>query len=164
MGQGNMHADDYNFVSKPPTHDGDEMVESIESRIARYQIASPNPIVCICGSMKFFTEMVRTAHRLTLEGNIVLMPLVRKDVDLTDDEKSQQHLLEQSLPDGINLHIMLDAMHRNKIDMSDKIVVVTNMQHYIGDSTKAEIAYAASRAVDIEFDTYVNPLPRQGDK
>ena len=37
--------------------------------------------------------------------------------------------------------IMLDDMHKRKIDMADEIFVI-NVDGYIGDSTRSEIEYA----------------------
>lgn len=102
--------------------------------------------------MRFYDWMFKVAERLTLDGNIVLMPFVRKDAVMTDDELARQHATEQALPDGINLSIMLDAMHRNKIDMCDEIVVCTNGAGYFGDSTREEIAYAAAQGKTIRFE------------
>lgn len=136
------------------TAEGPAAGGSVEQRIDKYQRSRRCSIVCICGSMKFFPEMLKAAHQLTLEGAIVLLPLVRKDGDLDDLELKSQHAIEQSLPDGINLHIFLDAMHRDKIDMADRVVVVTDKQNYIGSSTKAEISYAISNGKDISFLKY----------
>lgn len=80
------------------------------------------PIVTICGSMRFFEEMIDVANMLTAKGEIVLMPFVVKSERVNG--------------------AMLDAMHREKINMSDYIVVVTNEAMYIGDSTRGEIEYA----------------------
>lgn len=127
---------------------------NVEQRIDEYQRSRRCPVVCICGSMKFFPEMLRAAHQLTLEENIVLMPLVRKAGDLDPSELKAQKETEQALPDGVNLHVFLDAMHRDKIDMAERVVVVTDKQNYIGSSTKAEIAYAISLGKDISFLKY----------
>lgn len=127
---------------------------NVEAKIRAYAEDESYEVVTICGSMRFYPEMLIAASKLTLEGAIVLLPLVVKDGEMTAAQKKHQHEIEQALPDGINLRIFLDAMHRFKIDMAHRIVVVTNYQHYIGDSTKAEIAYAVERAKNITFDTY----------
>ena len=36
---------------------------------------------------------------------------------------------------------MLDALHKKKIDMADEVLVL-NVDGYIGDSTRSEIAHA----------------------
>jgi len=86
----------------------------------------PN-IVCICGSGRFWPEILKAAANLTLKGNVVVMPNVNtKDGRhvLTPDEKAR-----------------LDALHRAKIDMADDVLIV-NQNGYIGDSTAAEIKHA----------------------
>lgn len=109
-------------------------------------------VVCICGSMKFYDWMLKVAEKYTLAGNIVLMPLVRKDSAMTESEKQHQHKVEQALPSGTNLHILLDGMHRVKIDMASEIIVCTDANGYFGDSTRSEIAYAAERSKTIKFE------------
>jgi hypothetical protein len=91
--------------------------------------------VTICGSTKFRTAMTAVNRRLTLAGAIVLAPGVfGHDGDpLTDDDKNR-----------------LDTLHLRKIDASDEIVVV-NIAGYIGESTRAEIAYARSRKIMVTF-------------
>ena len=45
---------------------------------------------------------------------------------------------------------MLDDMHKRKIDMADEIFVI-NVNGYIGDSTKSEIAYAESTGKIVNY-------------
>lgn len=95
--------------------------------------------VTICGSMRFYDRMIRVAERLTADGEVVIMPFVTvAAADQGDDFKA-----------------MLDRMHRQKIDMADRVVVVTdNQAGYIGESTQAEIQYAESlgKLVDIAME------------
>lgn len=85
-------------------------------------------VITLCGSTKFKDEFFREQKRLTLEGNIVIsVGLFGHSGDnevWTDDTK-----------------IMLDDMHKRKIDMADEIFVI-NKNGYIGESTKSEIEYA----------------------
>lgn len=93
-------------------------------------------IVTICGSTRFKDTMLDEAERLTMEGAIVLMPLVfghADNLDLTDDDKEA-----------------LDEMHLRKIDLSDRVFVV-DVDGYIGDSTSREIEYARSHNVPVNF-------------
>jgi len=83
------------------------------------------PAVTICGSMRFFPQMLKVANELTTEGNIVLMPFV--------------------VTESPELKEMLDSMHKRKIDMSHTIYVVSDETGYVGESTKSEIAYAHSK-------------------
>lgn len=86
------------------------------------------PVVTICGSMRFRPAMHKAAQHLSRNGFIVLMPFVTIDPD------EQATSLDK---------LMLDQMHRAKIDLSGSIHVV-NPHGYIGESTRGEIVYAHS--------------------
>ena len=93
-------------------------------------------IITLCGSIKFKNEFLKTKEKLTLDGNIVLMPnffsSIKKE-DITMEMKK-----------------MLDEMHRQKIDLSDEIFVI-NLGGYIGESTKSEIEYAKEKGKKIAY-------------
>ena len=93
-------------------------------------------VITICGSYKFKKEMINIAEKLTLEGNCVLMPN-----ELSRNSKDD-YTLEEAL--------MIDKMHKEKIKLSDAIVVV-NVDGYIGSSTKNEIEYAKSLNKEIIY-------------
>jgi len=84
-------------------------------------------VVTICGSMRYYNLMLEVAQDLTGQGYIVLMPFVKKGEGSTDI-------------------IMLDDMHKRKIDMSSGIVVVGSHR---GESTISEIEYAKQQKKDI---------------
>ena len=93
-------------------------------------------IICLCGSTKFKKEFLEQQQRLTLAGNIVLSVGVfghSDHVNLSATEK-----------------IMLDDMHKQKIEMSDEIFVI-NKRGYIGKSTRSEIDYAVSLKKPVAF-------------
>lgn len=98
-------------------------------------------IVCICGSTRFIGHMAVEAWRLEKQGVMVLschlLPSWYTDVE--------HHLAEA---EGV-AHI-LDALHRKKIDMADRILVV-NVGGYIGNQTKREIDYAEKTGKPIQF-------------
>jgi len=93
------------------------------------------PIVCICGSMKFFDSMMVAAQAYSIRGYIVLMPFVRfsPTEQLTNQDKR-----------------MLDLMHFAKIALSD-LVYVVNVGGYIGQSTSNEIEFAKKHEKPIEY-------------
>ena len=93
-------------------------------------------IITICGSYKFKKEMIDIAEKLTLEGNCVLMPN-----ELSRNSKDD-YTLEEAL--------MIDKMHKEKIKLSDAILVV-NVNGYIGSSTKSEIEYAKNLNKEIIY-------------
>jgi hypothetical protein len=85
-------------------------------------------VVTLCGSTKFKDEFIAVQKRLTLEGNIVI------SVGLFGHSGDDEVWSEDT-------KIMLDDMHKRKIDMADEIFVI-NVGGYIGESTKSEIEYA----------------------
>ena len=95
-------------------------------------------VITICGSYKFKKEMIDIAEKLTLEGNCVLMPN-----ELSRNSKDD-YTLEEAL--------MIDKMHKEKIKLSDAILVV-NVNGYIGSSTKSEIEYAKNLNKEIIYYT-----------
>lgn len=95
-------------------------------------------VITICGSYKFKKEMINIAEKLTLEGNCVLMPN-----ELSRNSKDD-YTLEEAL--------MIDKMHKEKIKLSDAILVV-NVNGYIGSSTKSEIEYAKNLNKEIMYYT-----------
>lgn len=96
-------------------------------------------VIMLCGSTKFKDEFIVAQRNLTLEGNVVIsVGLFGHSGDaITDVQK-----------------IMLDDMHKRKIDMADEIYVI-NKDGYIGDSTRSEIEYAKSKNIRI---TYMCPI------
>jgi hypothetical protein len=76
--------------------------------------------------MRFFPLMIDVAAELTSKGAIVLMPYKVVPPD------------EQSGP----AKAALDQLHRDKIDQSVSVVVVTDSTGYFGDSTRGEISHA----------------------
>lgn len=96
-------------------------------------------IITICGSMKFINEMMDISMKKELEGNCMLMP-VFSNTYLSKDNFTKEEVL------------ILDEMHREKIKLSDAILVV-NVDGYIGDSTKSEIEFAKSLNKEIIYYT-----------
>ena len=97
-------------------------------------------IVCICGSTRFADEMVAVNHELTFAGVIVVAPGFfppaedhEADEWITDEQKTA-----------------LDALHRRKIDLADRVLVV-NPGGYVGESTSREIAYAHATGKPVSF-------------
>lgn len=82
--------------------------------------------VTLCGSMRFFPSMLRVAAEETLAGRVVISPFA---VVAPEDQ-------------GSDAKARLDVLHRHKIDMADRVIVVTDETGYYGESTRSEIAYA----------------------
>jgi hypothetical protein len=92
-------------------------------------------IVTICGSMRFYDYMLQVAAQETLEGRIVLAPFCAVTPGQQDEDAKRR----------------LDELHLRKIDLAERIIVVTNGDGYIGESTSREVAYALSKgkAMDV---------------
>ena len=92
-------------------------------------------VITLCGSTRFKDEFMEAQKKLTLEGNIVI------SVGLfghSGDSEVWEGMSEDTLT---KTKIMLDDMHKCKIDMADGIFVI-NVGGYIGESTRSEIEYA----------------------
>ena len=93
-------------------------------------------IITLCGSTKFKSQFENLNLNLTLQGKIILQPgcFVHSDnIYITDEQK-----------------IKLDILHKEKILMSDCILVI-NENNYIGSSTKSEIEFAESNNIPIFY-------------
>lgn len=95
-------------------------------------------IITVCGSYKFKKEMIEIAEKMTLKGNCIITP---NDLTKTDKDSYTEEEI-----------IMIDKMHKEKIKISDAILVV-NVNGYIGNSTKSEIEYAKSLNKEILYYT-----------
>ncbi len=82
-------------------------------------------VITLCGNAKFKEEFLMMQQKLTLEGNIILLPVFFDKATVIANDK----------------YPMLKDMHIKRIDMSDEIFVI-NKNGYIGSSTKLEIEYA----------------------
>ena len=101
-------------------------------------------VVTLCGSTRFKDDFIRIQKELTLSGKIVL------SVGLfghSGDNEVWEGMEEDTLT---HTKIMLDDMHKRKIDMADEIFVI-NKGGYIGDSTKSEIEYAESKGLHVIY-------------
>ena len=98
-------------------------------------------IVVICGSTRFMAEMNEADLRETKAGKIVVKPGC--------DMKSLHELWsDPAEAEAEALKLRLDDLHRAKIRLADEVLVVGD---YIGDSTRAEIAYARSLGKPARF-------------
>src|SRR6266478_9429868 len=93
-------------------------------------------IVCLCGSIRFVEVFRYVNQRETLAGKIVLAPGC-----------FQGDAVLEVLP-GVKQR--LDALHLHKIALADEILVV-NVDGYIGQSTRREIAYARQQGKRVRW-------------
>jgi len=92
-------------------------------------------VITLCGSTRFKDDFERINRELTLAGNIVIsVGCFGHAGDTFSDEQK----------------IMLDDIHKRKIDMADAIYVI-NKNGYIGSSTRSEIQYAVRHGKQIIY-------------
>ena len=96
-------------------------------------------VVVICGSTRFMDDMTEADLRETAAGKIVVKP---------GCNMKQPHDLWADPVEAEALKLRLDSLHRAKIRLADEVLVVGD---YIGDSTRAEIAYARSLGKAVRF-------------
>lgn len=90
-------------------------------------------VITLCGSTRFKEDFERVNRELTLAGNIVIsVGAFGHSGDVFTEEQK----------------VMLDDIHKRKIDMADAIYVI-NKGGYIGSSTKSEIQYAREHGKQI---------------
>ena len=94
-------------------------------------------IVTLCGSTRFKDQFLEAQKRLTLEGCIVIS--VGLFGHSGDNDVWKPGVKE-----------MLDDMHLRKIDLADEIFVI-NVDGYIGESTKREIAYVEKTGKTVKY-------------
>ena len=90
-------------------------------------------VVCLCGSERFCEQIADAARQLTGEGLIVLAPV----------------FLGGGPPTGARRRV-LDALHRRRIDLAARVLVV-NPGGHVGAGTADEIGYALSRGRPVRF-------------
>ena len=95
-------------------------------------------VVCLCGSTKFKSHFEHANLAETLSGNIVLSVawFGHADSDLWYPGNGEK--------------LMLDEVHKRKIDLADEILVI-NPFGYIGQSTRSEISYARKQKKQVRF-------------
>ena len=101
-------------------------------------------VITLCGSTRFKDAFMEAQKKLTLKGNIVI------SVGLfghSGDQEVWEGMSEDTLT---QTKIMLDDMHKRKIDMADEIFVI-NVGGYIGTSTRSEIEYAEATNKPVHY-------------
>ena len=96
-------------------------------------------IITVCGSLRFYKEMMEITEHIELQGNCMFVPIYNPSKKSKDDFTEEEAF-------------MLDKMHKGRIKLSDAILVV-NVDSYIGSSTKSEIEFAKSLDKEILYYT-----------
>ena len=106
-------------------------------------------VITLCGSTRFKDDFIKVQKELTLKGNIVISVGL---FEHSGDNEVWECMSEGTLT---STKIMLDDMHKRKIDMADEIYVI-NVGGYIGESTNSEIEYAKQNNKKVTY--LVQPL------
>jgi len=85
-------------------------------------------IITLCGSSKFKPDFLKLNKDLSLKGNVVFSLAIFSHYD--------------NIKLNVNQKTVLDIVHLRKIDLSDIIMVITDVEGYIDKSTLKEIMYA----------------------
>ena len=110
--------------------------------------------ITICGSIKFFDDMVTLQKKLEKLGHEVLMPIKAPGVDYWAEDNTSRVTAKKTL-ELINEHF-------HKIEKSDAILVVNltkgDIKNYIGANTFLELGFAHYLGKRIYL---LNPIPEQ---
>lgn len=90
-------------------------------------------IITLCGSTRFYRAFQEANYRETMAGHVVL------SVGFYPHAAEEAHGEERGCTPEEKA--ALDLLHFDKIAMSDEILVL-NVDGYVGDSTRNEIAFA----------------------
>lgn len=110
--------------------------------------------IAICGSIKFYDEMLNTESKLKKLGHKVFIPQKAKDVDYWAKDNTARVAAKKKFE--------FISEHLDKIKLSDAILVVNitkkNIKNYIGANTFLEMGFAYYLKKKIFV---LNPLPDQ---
>ena len=101
-------------------------------------------VITLCGSTRFKDAFMEAQKKLTLEGNIVISVCL---FGHSGDSEVWEGMSEDTLT---KTKLMLDDMHKRKIDMADEIFVI-NVGGYVGSSTRSEIEYAHANGKSVRY-------------
>ena len=102
------------------------------------------PIVCLCGSTRFYDAFQQANYERTMAGEIVL------SVGFYPHAKAE-HGHGEGVGHDSTEKVALDELHKRKIDLADWVLVVSDESGYFGNSTLGEIEYALAHGKPVEF-------------
>jgi nucleoside 2-deoxyribosyltransferase len=106
--------------------------------------ATPPRTVCLCGSSRFYDQYQQAYYDQTMRGEIVLSIGFYPHAQAAHGHgEGVGHDSEQK--------IMLDELHKRKIDLADYVLVVSDHTGYYGSSTLSEVRYALEHGKPVEF-------------
>jgi hypothetical protein len=101
------------------------------------------PVVCLCGSTRFYDQFQHATYDLTMRGEIVLSVGFYPHA-------TAQHGHGEGVGHDSAEKTALDELHKRKIDLADYLLVL-NVGGYIGESTRSEIDYARTRGKPVRY-------------
>jgi hypothetical protein len=114
-------------------------------------------IVILCGPTRFGALFHEANLKETLSGSIVLL--------IGCDTKSDEDLLLVGARRA-TVKEMLDLLHFYKIKMGDRALFLNGLkgeEHYLGESSLEELAYARDLGKTIEWYNYPTKYARKGE-
>jgi 8-oxo-dGTP pyrophosphatase MutT (NUDIX family) len=99
-------------------------------------------IICLCGSTKFYEAFQLANYQETMKGHIILT------VGFFMHRPEMVH--GHQLGCTVEQKVMLDDLHKRKIDLCDEIFVL-DVGQYIGSSTQSEIQHAKLMGKPIRY-------------
>ncbi len=105
------------------------------------EIANRPRVICLCGSTRFIEMFAVKTWELELEGNIVLGCTLLP---------SWYCPVRDHFAETLGVKEQRDEHHLRKIDLADEVLVL-NVEGYIGESTRAEIAYATRTGKPVNY-------------
>ena len=111
-------------------------------------------IITICGSIKFYDEMLNAKKELEKLGHKILMPVKAEGVDYWEEDNTKRVEAKKKFE--------FISEHMDKIENSDAILVMNitkkDIENYIGANTFLEMGFAYYRKKKIYI---LSPLPSQ---
>lgn len=103
-------------------------------------------IVVLCGSTRFFDQYQAANYAYTINGYIVLsVGFYPHATGRSGHGEGVGHSSEAK--------VVLDELHKRKIDLADIVVVVSDASKYYGESTRSEIEYAEKQGKPVYYST-----------
>lgn len=110
--------------------------------------------IAICGSIKFYDEMLVVKDKLEKLGHKVLMPVKAQGVNYWEEDNTKRVEAKKKFE--------FISEHLDKIEKSDAVLIVNvnkkEIKNYIGANTFLEMGFAYYRKKKIYT---LNPLPNQ---
>lgn len=157
---------DYNWlIAARALRDADAELDRLRARVAALEAAARErtltggrarpPIVCLCGSTRFYAAFQEANYRETMAGRIVL------SVGFYPHSQDEAHGGDVGV--AAEQKATLDELHKRKIDLADDVLVL-NVGGYIGDSTRSEIEYAEAQGKPVRYFEPASEQPTTDDR